>query len=255
MEEQKSFFDQLSPKSALLVGLVGGVLALGTIGFVILLSLMLKNGGVTLAGNNYVAPAPTVNDQGTQPTAPTPTAGTPVNVGVGHLPPQGNKNAKVTIIEFADFRCPFCERFFNDAAAGFIKDYVKTGKAVFYFRHFAFLGPESTLTSEAAECANDQGKFWQMHDWLFQHQASESDLAYYSRDNLIKYAGQVGLNVSKFTTCLNSHKFTANVTKDVNEGQAAGVNGTPTLFINGVPLVGAQPYASVKAAIEAALAK
>ena len=253
---KKSFFDQLDPRSALLVGLVGGVLALGTIGFVVLGFMVYKNGGLALSGsnNNYVAPTPTAQDPSNQPTQ-TPPSGTPVNVGVGHFPLKGNKNAKVTIVEFADFRCPFCERFFKDAAAGIMKDYVNTGKVQYYFRSFAFLGPESTLTSEAAECANEQGKFWQMHDWLYQHQASESDTAYYSKENLIKYAGQVGLNVGKFTTCLNSGKFSANVAKDLSEGQAAGVNGTPTTFVNGVPIVGAQPYASLKAAIEAALAK
>ena len=135
-----------------------------------------------------------------------------------------------------------------------IKDYVASGKVKYYFRHFAFLGQQSTWTSEAAECANEQGKFWAMHDWLFSNQASESDLAYYSKENLIKYAGKVGVDVNKFSTCLNSDKYASAVSADTADGQAAGVNGTPTTFINGKPIVGAVPYAQVKAAIDAALA-
>lgn len=248
MEEQKSFFEQLSPKSALTVGLVGGVMALCTIGFVILLVIFLK-GGVNLSAGT---PAVVV-DQNLQAQVPEQPTG-PVDVGVGHFPALGKDTAPVTIIEFADFRCPFCERFYSDAGKGILKDYVATGKVKFYYRNYAFLGPASDLAAEASECANEQGKFWSFYNWMFEHQASESDTAYYSADNLIKYAVGVGLNKAKFTQCLNNHKYAAQVVKDLRDGQAAGVDGTPTIFINGMPLVGAQPYATVKAAIDQVLA-
>ncbi len=253
MEEQKGFFESLSPKAALVVGLVGGIMALCTIGFFVLLVKMERGGNLFAANtnNNYVAP-----DNGTQNNNNNqqPSADQVYNVGVGHFPVRGNEKAPVTVVEFADFRCPFCERFHNDALKGMIQDYVNTGKVKFYFRSFAFLGPASTDTHMAAECANEQGKFWAMHDWLYDHQADESDTAYYSKTNLIKYAGQVGLNVGKFTTCLNSNKYSSEITKDMTDGQAVGVQGTPTIYINGKQLVGAQPYATVKAAIDAALA-
>ncbi len=255
MDEKKSFFDQLDPKSALVVGLVGGLLTLGTIGFIILSCLVLRN---SRSGNFEIANTynqPVAQQEQAQPGVNDVAAPSKVDVGVGHLPVKGNENAKVTIVEFADYRCPFCERFYNDAEAGIMKDYVNTGKVKYYFRHYAFLGPESVWASEAAECANEQGKFWAMHDWLYKNQASESDTAYYSKENLIKYAGQVGLNTASFATCLNSDKYASAVQKDLSEGQAAGVQGTPTIFINGTPLVGAQPYSAVKAAIESALQK
>ena len=252
----KGFFDQLDPKSALIVGLVGGIMALCTVGFFVLLSIFLKGGVKTTTTDSYaaapqaVAPQPTPTAQvPQQPPAPS----APVNVSIGHLPAQGKSNAPVTIIEFADFRCPFCERFFGDAEKGILQDYVATGKVKFYFRHYAFLGPASTVASEAAECANEQGQFWKFHDWMYNNQASESDTGYYSKDNLITYATNLGLNKAKFANCLNTDKYASAVQQDLSEGQAAGVQGTPTIFINGRPLVGAQPYSAVKAAIDQAL--
>lgn len=253
MEEKKSFFELLDGKSALLIGLVGGILALGTIGFVVLGIVVLNGhaGGSTALAANQPAPQPTVGPQPTQQNEPAPSQA----VGVGHFPAKGSAGAKVTVVEFADFRCPFCGRFFNDAEKGVIQDYVATGKVKYYFRSFAFLGQPSTVASEAAECANEQGKFWQFHDWLYEHQADERDTEFYSQDNLAKYAGEIGLNTSKFTSCLNSGKYAAKVSQDLTDGQNAGVNGTPTIFINGHPLVGAQPYSAVKAAIEQALTR
>jgi protein-disulfide isomerase len=162
----------------------------------------------------------------------------------------GNKNAKVSIIEYSDFRCPFCERFFKQTEQQLINDYVNTGKANFVFRHFAFLGPQSTWSSEAAECASEQGKFWEFHNWLYNNQAPETNLNYYSKVNLIKYAGKIGLDATQFSSCLNSDKYAKRVSDDSDSGKAAGVTGTPTIFINGQKIVGAQPYETFKAAIE-----
>ncbi len=173
-----------------------------------------------------------------------------VQASAGGSPFLGNKDAKITIIEFADYRCPFCERFYNDAEKQIIANYVNTGKAKFVFKNYAFLGQESVWASEAAECANEQGKFWEYHDWLYNNQAPESDLAYYSKANLVKYAGKVGLNTGQFSSCLNSDKYSAKVTSEFNEGKDAGVTGTPTVFINGQSLVGAQPFSAFKAVID-----
>ena len=162
----------------------------------------------------------------------------------------GNKDAKVTIVEYSDFRCPFCERFYKLVEQPLIADYVNTGKARFIFRHFAFLGSQSTWASEAAECAGEQGKFWEFHNWLYNNQAPESDLNYYSKNNLIKYAGQVGLNTAQFASCLNSDKYLKRVSDDSASGKAAGVTGTPTIFINGNKIVGAQPYETFKQTID-----
>lgn len=167
----------------------------------------------------------------------------------------GNRDAKVTIVEYADFRCPFCERFYTQAEKQLITDYVDTGKARFVFRNYAFLGQESIWASEAAECANEQGKYWEYYNWLFSNQAPESDLNYYSKANLIKYAGKVGLDTTQFTSCLNSDKYSKRVTDDLASGKTAGVTGTPTAFINGQKIVGAQPYEVFKSVIDGLLKK
>ncbi len=184
--------------------------------------------------------------------APQPTLGKQ-NVDVGHLPPQGDPNAKVKIIEFADLRCPYCDQFFKNTEPQIISDYVKTGKAVFYFRHYAFLGPASTTAANAAECANDQGKFWAMHDYLYQNQPDESDTSMYTTDKLTQIAGTLGMDTNQFSSCLSNTTDSKNVSDDLTAGQKAGVSGTPTVFINGTPIVGAQPYSVFQQAIDTAL--
>lgn len=203
------------------------------------------NGGSTApaaAGNQQAAGQPSV--------AP----GTPVNVSVGNLPVMGNKDAKVKVVEFADFQCPFCEQWFKTVEANMITDYVKTGKIAFYWRDYPFLGQESNDSANAARCANEQGKFWDYHDYLYNHQGQENSGAF-SKDNLKKFAADMGLNTTQFNGCVDSDKYAKDAQADLADGQKAGVNGTPTVFVNGVPIVGAQPYAAFKSAIDAALAK
>ena len=187
-----------------------------------------------------------------QPTTPAP--GTKVNVDPGHLPVKGNKNAKVTVIEFADFQCPFCEQWFKNVEQSLIKDYVDSGKVQFAFRQYAFLGQESTWAAQASECANEQGKFWDYHDYLYKHQGAENSGAF-AKDKLIGFAGALGLNTDQFSSCLNSDKYAKNVSDDLAAGQKAGVNGTPTTFVNGMTMVGAQPYNSLKTLIDQELSK
>lgn len=224
-------------------------MALCTIGFIIFLSLFLRGNlvrseGAVKAGTMQITP-PT--QAGQQPSAP-------VTVSTGQFPALGKDSAPVTVIEFADLRCPFCEQFYQQVGKQIIKDYVNTGKVKFYFRDFAFLGPASTLAGQALYCAQQQGKFWAFHDWAYENQPDESNTAFYDADKLATYAANLGMNKSKFTTCLNSSDAVASVQQDLSDGQAAGVNGTPTVFVNGTAIVGAQPYANFKAAIDQALA-
>lgn len=209
-----------------------------------------------LAANQNSTGNPKTSAQPNSPqTAPNqPAPGAKVNVEKGHLPILGNKNAKVTIIEFADFQCPFCERFFKDAEPNIIKDYANTGKIKFAFRHYAFLGQESTWAAEASECANEQSKFWEFHNYLYNHQGPENSGAF-AKDKLIGFATSLGLNTDQFSSCLNSDKYAKQVADDLAAGQKAGVNGTPTTFLNGQPLVGAQPYSAFKTLIDQELSK
>lgn len=226
--------------------------------FVISIAILMHGGVVKVGGT--VARAPQQAAQ--QPSAVTPPPqvappqpGAKVDVSVGHLPVKGKDNAKVTIVEFADFRCPFCEKFFTDVESQIIKDYVDSGKVKFAFRHYQFLGPASITAGNAAECANEQGKFWEYHDWLYKNQPAESDTSMYTIDKLTQAAQSLGVNTDKFSSCLSSTKYAKNVSDDLAEGQKIGVNGTPATFVNGQLVSGAQPYANFKTLIDAELAK
>lgn len=161
-------------------------------------------------------------------------------------PSKGPADAPVTIVEFSDFECPFCSRV-NPSIDQVMKEY--EGKVRVVFRNYPL--PMHTLApkaGEAALCADDQGKFWEMHDELFSHQ-QELSVA-----DLKKHAQTIGLDQNKFDECLDSGAKAAQVAQDMAEGQEAGVSGTPAFFINGRPLAGAQPFEEFKKLIDAELA-
>lgn len=178
-----------------------------------------------------------------------------VNVDNGHFPALGQDGAKVTIVEFADPRCPFCKQWSDNTFPQLKSDYIDTGKVKFYFRNYDFLGPASTVAGNALECANEQGHFWDLHDYFYKNQPDESDTSMFTTDKLSALAGTLGMDSNQFSSCLGANKDNDAVSKDLADGQKAGVNGTPTFFINGTSLVGAQPYAALKTIIDQELAK
>lgn len=177
-------------------------------------------------------------------------------------PSLGDPAAPVTIVEFGDFQCPFCNRFFRETEREIIEQYVKTGKARFVYRDFAFLGEESVMAAEAAECADEQGKFWPYHDRLynfiwdgyFGQGESGENVGAFSAANLGRLAAEVGLDQERFDECRTSRRYRAEVERDTADGRRAGVSGTPSTFVNGRLLTGALPFAQFQAVIEAALA-
>lgn len=180
----------------------------------------------------------------------------PVDVAVGHLPPLGDEDAPVTIIEFSDFECPFCESLYTETLPQIKEEYLDTGKAKLYYRHFPLtaIHPNAQISAEASECANDQDQFWNYHDQLFDNQGDWISLSGDAvNEKLVEYAGTLGLNTGDFESCLTSGKFADNVTEDLSDGSAAGVDGTPAVFINGFLTVGAVPFEEFKAAIDAQL--
>lgn len=207
-----------------------------------------------LEGKAGTAAAPAAG--GTTPTAPTaPTGPTAVNVKVtADDPVKGNPNAKLTVVEFADFQCPFCERFFKDTEPQIIRDYVDTGKVKFVYKNLAFLGKESTDAANAAFCAKEQNKFWEYHDYLFNHQGQENS-GTFSPDNLKKFAVALGLNSTQFNSCLDTQKYNTQIQAELAEANKNGFNSTPSVAVGTTPIVGAQPYAQFKTAIDAELAK
>lgn len=176
------------------------------------------------------------------------------NIILGNAPILGNPKAPLTLVEFGDFQCPFCGRFFETTEKDLIEKYVKTGKAKFAFRNFAFLGPESQWAAVAAECAKEQGKFWEYHDYLYSHQAGENRGAF-SKDNLKQFASILGFNKTEFNFCLDSDKYFKEVQKDTEDGKQFGVSGTPTTFVNGKKVVGAVSISEFEAAIKDILKK
>jgi protein-disulfide isomerase len=173
----------------------------------------------------------------------------------------GDADAPVTIVEYGDYQCPFCERYFKQNESAFISQYVNTGKARFVWKDYAFLGQESLWAAEAARCANDQGKFWEYHNYLYNHQGAENSGAF-SKANLKKFASALGLNMSQFNSCLDTDKYLSLVQQETQAGSDIGVNGTPATFINGVMVtdangnsVGAAPFSTFQAVIEGILNK
>ncbi|MBI4674808.1 MAG: DsbA family protein [Chloroflexi bacterium] len=164
----------------------------------------------------------------------------------------GNANARVMIVEYADFQCPFCGRHHQAVAPMLIKEYVGTGKATYVYKHMAFLGNESVWAAVAAECAADQGKFWQYHDSLFDHQNGENQGAF-AKDKLIAFGKALDLEMTKFEKCVTGDETLARVQADTQEAQANGVSSTPTFFVNGKPLVGLTSPDEFKQVIDQAL--
>ena len=134
----------------------------------------------------------------------------PVDVAVGNLPPLGDEDAPVTLVEFSDFECPFCNAFFTDTLPQIKEEYIDTGKAKLYYRHYplASIHPNAQITAEASECANDQGQFWAYHDLLFENQQEWAALIGEAvNEKLAEYASGLGLSVNEFNDCLTSGKF------------------------------------------------
>lgn len=164
----------------------------------------------------------------------------------------GNKDATVTIVEYADFQCPFCKKLYDTVYKQLKTEYVDTGKVKFSYQDYAFLGEESNFSAEAAKCAQDQGKFWEFHNYLYDNQGGENEGAF-SQANLKKFGKAIGLNTTDFNTCVDSRIHKVDVESETQGGTQYGVQATPTVFVNGKRFEGAQSYATFKQAIEEAL--
>ncbi len=160
---------------------------------------------------------------------------------------KGSPDAPITIVEFSDFRCPYCGRFTTGAGREIDERYVEEGLVRFGYQHFAILGPESQRAAEASECAAEQGAFWAYHDLLFERQAAVN------AESLRQFATELGLDTEVFNTCLDSGKYTSLVHSETAAVQSLGVTGTPSFLVNGRPLVGAQPFEIFEQVIEAEL--
>ncbi len=178
----------------------------------------------------------------------------------------GNKDAPVTVVVFSDYQCPFCgasegtnedliNRFrasdptWEPAIPKIREKYIDNGKVKFVFRDFPLksIHPYAEKAAEAAECAGEQGKYWEMHDKLFE-EGVEGGV-----DTYKQYASDIGLDRNLFDECIDSGKMEAEVNKDLADGSSLGVRGTPAFFVNGRLMSGALPFSEIEKVIEAEL--
>ncbi len=183
---------------------------------------------------------------------------TPLDVAIDGAPFRGQADAPVTLVEFSDYQCPYCRRHFNTVLPQLVTEYVETGKIKYVLREFPIvsLHPKAPKASEAALCAGEQGRYWGMHDLMFQNpkQLAVPDLK--------QSAETLGLDAAAFAECLDGGSYTEKVRTDIADGAKAGVRGTPSFFlgqtdpanpgkINATKFIrGAQGYAAFKQAID-----
>lgn len=241
---RQSFLDGVPPKTALGIGAALGVGALGVVGFLVLLPGAIKGQDAAPAPTNAAPVAPAPAPTPVAPPAPPPG---PVNITVSDDDNiRGPKDAKVTIVEWSDFQCPFCSRF-HPSLVQALAEYPKDVRWI--YRHFPLesIHPNARPSAEASECAAEQDKFWEFADAMFAGQ-EKLGTAFYEET-----AGKLGLKLNQFKSCVSSRKYEAKVRAQESAGLAVGVRGTPGSFVNGIELGGAVPYAQVKALIEQAL--
>ncbi|MEI7846890.1 MAG: thioredoxin domain-containing protein [Chloroflexota bacterium] len=167
----------------------------------------------------------------------------------------GDPNAPVKIIEYSDFQCPYCAKFVTQTEQQLIDAYVATGKVYFEYHSFGeFIGAESARAAEAAYCAGDQEKFWDMHDIIFANQTGENVGAFTDK-RLSAFATKLGLDETKFNDCFNNGKYASQVKQDGLDAAKAGVKATPSFLVNGTLVEGAQAFAAFQTEIDALLKK
>jgi len=186
----------------------------------------------------------------------------PILVSLDDDPVKGDPNAPITMIEFSDFQCPFCAKFHTTTLPQIQKNYIDSGKIKFVYRDLPIqsIHPNAVPAALAAECADDQGMFWQYHDKLFQNQVQWQNLDTINIANTLKqYATEFDLEMSDFNECLDSAKHLDEINNDLRDGSSYGVTGTPGFFIGNekigfIKMSGAQPYSVFQRAIEQQLA-
>ncbi len=189
---------------------------------------------------------------------PTPSNDTPATADDDAV--LGKASAPITVIEFTDFQCPFCSRHFTQTFGQIKKDYIDTGKVKYVSRDFPLgFHPNAQKAAETAECSKEQGKYWEMHDKLFEKQEEWSNLATADAAKKFKeYAAGLGLSAGPFAGCLDDGKTAAEVKKDAADGSASGIDGTPGFWILGPDgknqkISGAYPYDTFKTAFDGML--
>jgi len=166
----------------------------------------------------------------------------------------GPADARVTVEEYSDFQCPFCARAAESMVPKIEEQYVADGRVRLVYHPMGMIGDESVWSAEAAECANEQGKFWDYHDKLYENQEGENQGAF-AIDNLKRFAQEMGLDTQTFNQCIDSHKYEALVKAETQEALEKGITSTPTFVIGDETIAGPGSFEQLQEAIEAELRK
>lgn len=174
-------------------------------------------------------------------------------------PVLGNPNAPVTLVEFGDYQCFFCNKFFHDTEHSLLTNYVETGKVKLIFKDFTIIGPDSVNAAHGARCADDQGMFWEYHDVLYNNWNGENN-GWASSENLLKFAADIGLDVEQWNDCMLAKTHQQTIVASNNDARTLGLTGTPAFFVIGpdnqvTKIGGAQPYDVFERIFDAELAK
>lgn len=169
----------------------------------------------------------------------------------------GSLDAPLTMVEFGDYQCLNCNRYFHNTEHTIVQNYVETGKLKVIYMDFAFIGQDSMFAAQAAHCAEEQGKYWEYHDALFSNWNGENT-GWASMHNLKRFADNVGLEHKSFNECLDSGKYASKVRHNTDMGRQLGVTGTPTFFIfksegDAQKIVGSQPYSTFNTVLDSML--
>lgn len=244
VKESPRLPEQIERKTSILFWVVAFTLILSLANTYTMFGLATKSGAVTgVALDNARAKIPPLQNEQVQRT----------QINLAGAPVRGSPNAPVKIVEFSDFQCPFCSVFYLQTLPQLAQNYINMGKVQFVYKAFPLsFHPFGQKAAEASKAAEEQGKFWEYHDILFQKQDEWSATGI---DKLKEYAKDLGLDTAQFNAELDSGKYATDVQKEFREGQTAGVGGTPTFFVNGIKLVGAQPYSAFQQIIEQELNK
>jgi protein-disulfide isomerase len=197
-----------------------------------------------------------------EPTTIPKTEQTPLTISIftaNGSPFLGNEDAPIILVEFGDYQCFFCNKFFHETEDSILENYVKTGKVKMIFKDFTIIGPDSVNAAHAAHCANDQGKFWEYHDILYNNWAGENN-GWASSANLFKFAQEISLDVNHFEDCMKNAIHQELVVASNNDARTLGLTGTPAFFVIGsdnqiTKIGGAQPYEVFEKIFESELKK
>jgi len=231
----------------------GPSLAIGaTISAIVLVITFIGFDGISNPTELKIEPTPTVQQVG-------PAKITMNTFLANGSPILGNSNAPITLIEFGDYQCHFCNVFFHSIEGDILKNYVETGKVKMIFKDYNIIGPDSVNASHGAHCANDQGLFWEYHDILYSNWTGENN-GWASSENLGKFAQEIGLDLDIWSECMLNGKHSQTILGSNEDAKSLELTGTPAFFVIGpdgktTRLFGAQPYETFEKVFENELRK